>query len=437
MGFIGTVEQYHSKDTIKLALKNGADANALIPLDKFFNESLPELRTGSKFYLHPLLFNGNLQTLYLNTADYSKTWNVQYGRRIINFDHNGSIHKGGSTTADFVLKSESKEEFDDKFNENPPPEDWPKQHPGVRFLNKTEISNQNSDDTKPMVIICHGLGGGSHEPIIRCISEELHKRGFETVVLNSRGCARTKISTPELFYGLQTDDLRSFVKLLRTSYPNRPFYAIGSSFGATILSNFLGEEGDKSDFVAAATLSNPWDMTDSTYRISSSFISRKLFLPAITSTLTRLVKSNRDVLLEDEFFSKEKIYAKYNSTPEFDDAFTAPLYGFNTAFDYYRHTSSSNRLPKIQTPLLIINSTDDPTVGVVSIPIPEVEANPYLILAKTNIGGHLAYLKSDLKSSWAVDRIADFFSKFNKEIETSKKPIVDYSPKTPYFLTKK
>lgn len=438
MGYKGLVEQFHSTNTVKLPLKNNQDGTtaAVIPLDELVRTEIPSLTTGAVFYLSPLLFNGDLQTLYLNAADYSKTWNVQYGRRIVEFNHGGSLYKGGSSSADFVLDSEPMDSFKLKSEANPAPEGWPKQHPGVRFLTKEEIESQTGDDSKPMVVVCHGLGGGSHEPIIRCLTEKLHSKGFEVVVLNSRGCARTKLSTPELFYALQTDDLRQFVKDLRKAYPNRPFYGVGFSFGATIIANYLGEEGSQSEFVATATLSNPWDMTDSAYRIGGRFISRKLFLPAITAALTRLVKSNRAVLMQNEAFSEEKIYAKYHSTPEFDGAFTAPTYGFGSAYDYYRKVSSVNKLLQVQTPMLIINSTDDPVIGVDSIPVAEAKANPYLILAKTNVGGHLAYLQYDLKSSWSVDRITDFFIKFEEIVDGKKEPETDYVPLVPHFITK-
>ncbi|KAH3688909.1 hypothetical protein WICPIJ_000082 [Wickerhamomyces pijperi] len=444
MGFRGIVEQHHAPITVKLPIKstsnfkdNEVDTANLIPLDELVRTEVPELTTGSTFYLNPFLFNGDLQTLYLNAADYSKTWSVQYGRRIVEYNHDGCLIKGGSSSADFVLPFESREEFKAKSDANPTPEGWPKQHPGIRFLTEEEISEQTSDDTKPLAIVCHGLGGGSHEPIIRCLTSSLFAKGFEVVVLNSRGCSRTKLSTPELFYGLQTDDLRQFVKELRASYPNRPFYGVGFSFGATILTNYLGEEGAQSDFVASATLSNPWDMVDSSYHLTSRFISRQIFVPAITDALTRLVKSNRAVLMQNEQFSEDKVHAKYHSPPEFDSTFTAPIYGFGTAFDYYRTASSVNRLLSVQTPMLIINSTDDPVVGVVSIPVAEAEVNPFLILAKTNIGGHLGYLQYDLKSSWSVDRIVDFFVKFEEIVDVSKKPETDYTPSVPILFPRR
>ncbi len=40
--------------------------------------------------------------------------------------------------------------------------------------------------------------------------------------------------------------------------PDRHIYLMGFSFGATIVSNYLGEEGDKCPIKTAVTISNPW-----------------------------------------------------------------------------------------------------------------------------------------------------------------------------------
>jgi uncharacterized protein len=48
---------------------------------------------------------------------------------------------------------------------------------------------------------------------------------------------------------------------------------------------------------------------------------------------------------------------------EFDSAVTAPVFGYQDVWDYYNRASSTNKLPDIKTPLLIIQSLDDPIVG--------------------------------------------------------------------------
>lgn len=418
VGFRGTVENIHAESTIKLPLRDGEEGTGVIPFDQLVNQ-IDELKDGSRFYLNPLYWNGDLQTIGFSIADYSKVYQVYYGRRVL------TLSDGATLSADYVLdKPDSIEKFQ-KLVETNHKEGWPKLHPRSRFLDDEEISQLPKDDTKPLLIINHGLGGGSHEPYCKAMAEGAYNKGFDVVVLHARGCGRSKISTPELFCGLVTDDLRYFLKVLRKEYPNRPFFGAGFSFGATILGNYLGEEGDKSEYVATALLSNPWDMVDSCYRLKGRYLSRLLFLKPITETLTRLVKSNRVELLKGDFFTEELVNKKYATVHEFDTNITAPLYGFNSALEYYRKASSVNKIFDIRTPTLIISSTDDPVVGTDSVPTYEAKVNPSLVLIKTDLGGHIAYVRPD-GSLWAIDQISEFLDKFQKTVDTSKKATSEF-----------
>lgn len=421
VGFRGSVENHHREETVQLPLKASGPASS-IPLDKLV-AGIDGLQNRARFWLAPTLCHGALQTMYIYGTKGPDT--VQYGRRVV------ELPGGGVVSADYVVDQE-REEFNKLVGENFPA-GWPKLHPGTRYLSPEEVESLESDDSKPIAIINHGLGGGSHEPVIRMLTSGLKEAGIEAVVLNSRGCSRTKLSTPELFSALATDDLRYFTRLVQKEYPNRPLFAIGFSFGATILTNYLGEEGLNSPYNAAAVLSNPWDLVDSAFHINNQLVGRYLFSESIASALSRLVKSNRETLLQSPFFTKEKIYKKYHSTVQFDHEITSQYYGFTTAYEYYRVASSVNRLLQIQTPLLAINSTDDPVVGVQSIPVLEAEANPYVVLVKTDLGGHLAYVQHDGKS-WAVNRIVDYFKAFAETVDLSRQVESDYKVnKSKYF----
>ena len=87
-------------------------------------------------------------------------------------------------------------------------------------------------------------------------------------------------------------DIREFLQREKERYPNRKLYAVGCSFGATMLGNYLGEEGDKSPLSAAATLCNPWDLLLSALRMTEDWWSKTLFSKNIAQFLTRTVQVN-------------------------------------------------------------------------------------------------------------------------------------------------
>lgn len=442
-GYNGTVKQHIGEDgTVPLKLKQ---SNERISLQQFLSDNVPGLRDNAKFQLNPRLFTGILQTLYLSTADFSKKFPVFYGREIITYSDNGV------STADWV-KTEWPQRYNfdpitgrfdrEKFNEDERlthPVDWPRLHPRTRYLNEQELQEVHEDSTRPLVIVMHGLAGGSHEPIIRSLTQELSQVSggkFHVVVLNTRGCARSKITSPKLFSAFATSDLRELVKREKERNPTRKIFCVGFSFGATMLSNYLGEAGDDSLLDAAAVLCNPWDLVLSAHKMNDDFWSRTLFSKAIAQFLTRTVKVNMKELEykegEDEksqyqpsvehpsnkVFTKENLKKAYNfkSTLEFDSTYTAPGLGFNSALEYYHAAGSIHRLPSIRVPTLIINSKDDPVVGEASIPVKVAKENKNVILCETDLGGHLSYLDSN-KDSWATKQISQFFDKFEELVE--------------------
>lgn len=88
-----------------------------------------------------------------------------------------------------------------------------------------------------MLVVLHGLSGGSHEIYLRAVLEPLVDAGWEACVVNSRGCAMSKITTAVLYNARATWDLRQVVKWCRQRWPKRRLYGIGFSLGANIMVN--------------------------------------------------------------------------------------------------------------------------------------------------------------------------------------------------------
>lgn len=383
----------------------------------FVHNDLPLIDTKNKLWLNPLLFNGTLQTLYYALHKSEFKFQVWYGRELFQYKD------GGQASIDWVIpQPESVDEFKKLYDETIP-EDLPKLHPRTRFFTKEELEKKknpdNSDTTDPLCVVLHGLAGGSHEPLIRNLGEYLGKQQslkWDVAVINSRGCCRTKITTDKLFSAFSTDDIKDVLVELRRRYPKRPIYAIGFSFGSCILGNLLGsEDPDIQDLIKAAVfIGCPWDLADSAYHVDSSLTGRKVLNPGLTEFLNKLIKLNKQELqsFNPEFFTDERIEQakKAARTYEWDNCFTCKTVGFSNAFQYYREGSPLRRIHKIKTPVLAINSTDDPAVSV-RLPIQDVETNPYIALVESDLGGHLGFVKSS-GEFWCVEAADEFINKF-------------------------
>lgn len=375
-------------------------------------EALPILKTSEKLWLNPLLFNGTLQTIYY-AASGSKKYEVFYGREIFRYKD------GGVCSLDWVIPSEPQEKFQ-KLYQQTIPENSPRLHPRTRFFTEDELASKTGkaqiENTRPICVVFHGLAGGSHEPLIRNLAQYLNKGNeseWDVVVVNSRGCCRTKITLGKLFTALSSDDVDEVIEELKVRFPNRPLYTVGFSFGAAILGNYLGFQAEKTcSLVQGAVLVGcPWEMSACGRHLDKSLSGRYLFNPQLTTFLNKLVKSNFAELNQHqpEIFNKDTVAEglKANKTYQWDNIFTCKTAGFKTSWDYYEKASPILRAAAIRVPTLIINSTDDPAIAPI---YPDVEANPYLAMVETNLGGHLAWAKSS-GEFWSVEAADDFLNK--------------------------
>ncbi len=433
-GFRSKVHVYHSDKTISLPLKsetgnNDNDGTNYISLSSLVQQNVKDAKDNSSFWLTPYLFNGSLQTMYSFAADQSGFNKAYYGRRILTFPDNGSA------TIDFVLPKPKNEEEWKNLSDYSPIENSPRMNVRTRYLNPEEVSNMKDENNeKPIVLIMHGMGGGSHEPYTRNVAYNLYEKyGFDVVVLNTRGCSRSKITTPELFCAATTEDVRYLVKLIKDETPKRKIYAVGLSLGASALANYVGEEGDNSVLSGVSFYVCPWDLMDSSYHVNKNWSAVKLLQPSLLSFLRKVIKNNYNELKENEEFIKgyDKMRS-FKNIKDFDNVFTGPIFGFNCANEYYRKASPINRFFNIKTPSLIINTLDDPVVGVHSIPTEESKINPFIYTITTDLGGHVAHHQGNGKQ-WYVDVIGDYFHALDKLVDHEKPILNDWKAKVNLF----
>lgn len=100
------------------------------------------------------------------------------------------------------------------------------------YFSEAEFSSVGSDDNRPMLVVLHGLSGGSYEIYLKHVIAPLvaaeGEKQWEACVINSRGCAMHKITSSVLFNARATWDIRQMIVWLRKTFPNRPLFGIGS-----------------------------------------------------------------------------------------------------------------------------------------------------------------------------------------------------------------
>ena len=95
----------------------------------------------------------------------------------------------------------------------------------------------------------------------------------------------------------------------------------------------------------------------------------------------------------------------------FDEAYTAPHFGFANAEDYYYRASAMRVIDRVRLPALIVTSEDDPFVPPAPFRDPKVTGNPCVSVVLTAKGGHCGFVGDAGHGSdgyWAEDQVIDF-----------------------------
>jgi predicted alpha/beta-fold hydrolase len=121
----------------------------------------------------------------------------------------------------------------------------------------------------------------------------------------------------------------------------------------------------------------------------------------------RIRKKNR---LYPELYDLSKL-KQIKTIGDFDELFTSRANGFADADDYYYQASCVRVVDQIRIPTLIIHSEDDPFIPFTPLQQTGFTQNPYLLVIKTERGGHVAFVADSTESEdrfWAENRAIEF-----------------------------
>jgi predicted alpha/beta-fold hydrolase len=267
---------------------------------------------------------------------------------------------------------------------------------------------QNSSH-KPLVLLFHGLAGSYKSPYIQSTIKMLDKNGFESVVVHFRGCSGVDNKKPISYHSGKTDDAKEYIKSLQIRFKDIKLYAIGYSLGANMLLKLLAEFKKDSPIQKAIAISSPLVLDICASRMDkgfSKFYQYILLKDLKKGLLDKYAKHDMQSLLN---FKKEDI-KKIRTFWDFDEVYTAPIHGFDSAKDYYKRCSSREFLKDIQTPTLIINSKDDPFMTPEVLP-KKSELSKSIKLEVLEKGGHVGFIDGCFfkPKYWLEDRILDYF----------------------------
>ena len=264
----------------------------------------------------------------------------------------------------------------------------------------------NWRSTDPVAMLIHGLSGCHGSTYMVRTTAKLISQGVRTFRLDMRGCGAGWSLAKNSMHAGRGDDVQAGIEFIAKLCPEAPRAAVGFSLGGATLLRAISTHNTKTDYSlsCAMAICPPIDL-----EVCSATLClprNRVYDRKMSQWLYRYViqrrETNRDVAKRDTGKCPKSILA-------FDEQFTAPLGGFDSASQYYRQCSVRPLLSDVRVPTLILAAQDDPL-----IPFTIFENAPYsdsTQLCTSRRGGHIGFLgrsKTDADRWWLDWRIVDW-----------------------------
>jgi len=251
--------------------------------------------------------------------------------------------------------------------------------------------------------------GSSSSKYVLSTAKHLNENAFDVVAINLRSCSGEPNLTLGTYHSGKTDDLETVIDFIDKNYNYKKIFLAGYSLGGNQILKYLGEKGSSLNkkITAAVTVSAPCDLEGSSEalaRFSSKAYMERFLKTLKAKSLEKLEK------FPDSGLDREKILNAKNFN-DFDNAFTAPVFGYKNALDYWHKNSSKPFIPEIRIPTLLITAKDDPFLSETCYPVKEAKENSSFYLELNRFGGHVGFNvhPAGKKNTWMESRILKFF----------------------------
>ncbi|HVF63600.1 MAG TPA: alpha/beta fold hydrolase [Casimicrobiaceae bacterium] len=265
-----------------------------------------------------------------------------------------------------------------------------------------------ADLDAPLVVLFHGLEGGSDSHYARALFTMLAQRRWRGVVPHFRGCPETPNRLPRAYHSGDHDEIAAMLAAIRRRSDAVTLHACGVSLGASALLNWLGRAGsDAANIVAgAAAVSAPLDLMAAGLAIDRGMnrVYARHFLSTLKPKALEMAARFPGLLDTDRV-------QRATSMWQFDDVVTAKLAGFSGTDDYWTRGSSKPWLHSIAIPTLVLNARNDPFVPASSLPLAD-EVAPSVTLEQPDAGGHAGFPTGAPpgRVDWLPRRLIAFFA---------------------------
>jgi predicted alpha/beta-fold hydrolase len=260
----------------------------------------------------------------------------------------------------------------------------------------------------PALIVLHGLNASSDAHYVKGIAAKAFECGMNVIRLNQRNCGGTEHLSAGLFHSGLTHDAKHVIEEITTVDGIAGVAIAGYSLGGNLALKLAGEFGDQppASLLGVAAVSPILEIGDCVRALEQprNWIYEWNFVRDLKARMRRKEK------VRPGHFDLSKL-GSIKTVRQFDEAYTAPHFGFANAEDYYHRASAARVIDRIRVPALVITSEDDPFVPPDAFRDPRVTGNPHIMLHLCRHGGHCGFVgtrSGEDDGYWAENQIVTF-----------------------------
>jgi len=270
-----------------------------------------------------------------------------------------------------------------------------------------DVDHLPGNPQAPLVVMFHGLEGGSSSHYAVALAQELGRLGWRGAVPHFRGCSGELNRLPRAYHSGDAAEIGWILRRFRAIAGTAPLFGCGVSLGGNALLKWLGEDAQAKHLImAAAAVSAPVDLMAAGDALGRGF--NRVYTRAFLVTMKE--KGARKLERFPGVFDAAAL-RRVRTLRDFDNIVTAPLHGFRDTDDYWTRASSKPGLARIEVPTLLLNARNDPFLPGGSLPRPQ-EVSPAVRCEFPEEGGHVGFVGGPFpgRLDWLPRRLTAFFA---------------------------
>ena len=262
---------------------------------------------------------------------------------------------------------------------------------------------------KKLVIITHGLEGDSTRHYVTGMVKKFNDNSFDGLAWNCRSCSGEMNRLPRFYHHGDIDDIRFVMNYAIEKYKYEEVLMIGFSMGGSMTLRLLGEKPQilPNQVKYGIAVSVPLDLFTSVFELYKP--GRRFYMKRFINKLGKKIKVKSAQHPNSQLLSYEG-YKKIKNFEQFDDRYTAQMFGFENARDFYQKAGAKPFLKTIKTPTLIVQAKNDPFLSPECLDLGDAHSNPNLHLQILEFGGHVGFMLPNSNETWVERRIWEFIN---------------------------